>query len=100
MRPQFPAAARYLSLAARGQNAWWRYVLGAVTVIFFFELLGFVPWWLAMQFTAFGTLEQFVALNAGELIGLGGLAIVMAWIHRRNLRSLVTPYARIDWRRG
>ncbi len=99
MRPQFPATARYLSLAARGQNAWWRYVLGAVTVFFFFELLGFVPWWLAMQFTAFGTLEQFVALNAGELIGLGGLAIVMTWIHRRNLRSLVTPYARIDWRR-
>ena len=64
----FPAADRYLALAGRGRNDWWRYGLGIATVVVFFELLGFAPWWLMMQFSDFGTLEQFFALNAGELI--------------------------------
>ena len=95
----FPAAERYLALAARGRNDWWRYVLGVATVVVFFELLGFAPWWLMMQYSDFGTLEQFFALNAGELIGLVGLAVAVVAVHRRGMRSLVTPYARIDWRR-
>lgn len=73
----FPAADRYLALAARGRNDWWRYVLGVATVVVFFELLGFAPWWLMMQYSDFGTLEQFFALNAGELIGLVGLAVAV-----------------------
>lgn len=95
----FPAAARYLALAERGRNAWWRYVLGVVTVVFFFEVLGYVPYRLIEAYTAFDPLLQFVALNLGVLVGLGGLAIAVVCIHRRSLLSLVTPYARIDWRR-
>jgi phytanoyl-CoA hydroxylase len=98
--PRFPHAARYLALAARGRNAWWCYGLGVLTVVFFFELLGFVPYWLMAQYTAFGTRQQFIALNLGVLTGLAGLAIAMAWIHRRHLLSLVTPYTRFDWRRA
>ena len=65
----FPAAERYLALAARGRNEWWRYLAGVITVIFFFEFLGYVPYWLAMQYTDFGSREQFIGLNAGMLVG-------------------------------
>ncbi len=97
---RFPRAERYLALAAHGRNAWWRYVLGVATVVFFFEVLGFLPYWLMAQYTAFGTRQQFIGLNLGVLVGLAGLAIAMTWIHRRRLLSLVTPYKRFDWRRA
>ena len=96
----FPAAERYLALAARGRNEWWRYLAGVVTVIFFFEFLGYVPYWLAMQYTDFGPREQFIGLNAGMLVGFAGLAIAVIGLHRRTLLSLITPYARFDWRRA
>ena len=99
LRAQSPAAARYLALAESGRNAAWRYVLGVIIVVAFFELLGYAPYWLMMQFTAFGTVEQFIGLNASVFVGLVGLAIAVKWIHGRSLHSLVTPYARIDWRR-
>ncbi len=99
LHAKFPAAARYLALAGRGRNAWWHYVLGAFTVIFFFQLLGFAPYWLMMQFTAFNPMQQFIALNVGELIGLGGLVIAVVCVHRRSMLSLITPYARVDWSR-
>jgi len=96
----FPAAARYLALAGRGRNAWWRYVLGLCVIIVFFEGLGFVPYWLMAQYTEFGTRAQFIGLNLGSLAGLAGLVIVMTFVHRRSLASLVTPYARFDWSRA
>jgi phytanoyl-CoA hydroxylase len=96
----FPAAERYLALAERGRNDWWRYAFGVVTVAVFFEILGYVPYWLALQYTAFNALEQFIGLNLGMLVGLAGLAIAVVCIHRRSLRSLITPYARVDWRRA
>lgn len=96
----FPAAERYLALAARGRNEWWRYVAGVITVVFFFEFLGYVPYWLTMQYTAFDAIEQFLGLNVGMLVGLAGLAIAVIGLHRRTLLSLVTPYARFDWRRA
>lgn len=95
----FPAAERFLALAARGRNEWWRYAAGFVTVIFFFEILGYVPYWLAMQYTAFGAIAQFIGLNLSMLVGLAGLALAVIWLHRRSLLSLITPYARFDWRR-
>lgn len=96
----FSAAERYLALAERGRNDGWRYLLGVIAVVFSFELLGFVPYWLMVQYTGFGMLQQFVALNLGALAGLGGLVVAVVWIHRRGMLSLVTPYARFDWRRA
>lgn len=96
----FPAAARYLALVERGRNAWWRYALGLLTVVFFFEVLGYVPYRLIEEYTAFGATLQFLALNLSVLVGLGGVAIAVVCIHRRGMLSLVTPYARFDWRRA
>ncbi len=96
----FPFAARYLALVERGRNAWWCYVLGVLAVVLFFELLGIAPYWLMAHYTAFGTLQRFIALNLGAVVGLGGVAIAVVWIHRRSMLSLVTPYAHFDWRRA
>ena len=96
----FPNAARYLALAARGRNHWWRYVVGVLMVTFFFQVMGYVPYRLFEEYTAFNPMLQFIALNLSVLVGLLGLAIVVVGIHRRSLLSLVTPYARFDWRRA
>ncbi len=96
----FPAAARYLRLADRGQNDAWRYLAGFAVVVIAFELLGFAPYWLMYQYTDFGMLQQFIALNLGVLAGFAGLVIAVVFIHRRGILSLVTPYARLDWRRA
>jgi phytanoyl-CoA hydroxylase len=96
----FPDAARYLALAARGRNNWWRYAAGVLTVTFFFQVLGYVPYRLFEEYTAFNPMLQFVALNLSVLVELLGLATVVIGIHRRSLLSLVTPYAHVDWRRA
>lgn len=44
-------------------------------------------------------LLDFVAVNFSIFMMLAGLAIAVKGIHRRKLLSLVTPEARVDWRR-
>ena len=93
------AAARYLWLADAGRNEAWRYGAGLAIVVFFFEVVGFAPYWLAREWTPFTPAWEFVALNLGVLCGFAGLAIAVTGLHRRRLLTLVTPQPRIDWRR-
>jgi len=95
-----PQAERYLDLAQPGRNAWWRYALGVFTVTFFWLVLGYVPYFLLVGGGAeTGPLLDFVAINFSIFMMLAGLAVTVRLIHRRPLRSLVTPEARVDWRR-
>jgi len=95
-----PQAERYLDLAQPGRNAWWRYALGVFTITFFWLVLGYVPYFLLVGGGAeTGPLLDFVAINFSIFMMLAGLAVTVRLIHRRPLRSLVTPEARVDWRR-
>jgi CAAX protease family protein len=92
---------RYLDLAQQGQNAWWRYALGVITITFFWLVLGYVPYFLLVGASVeTGPLLDFVAINFSILMMLAGLAVTVVLIHRRPLHSLVTPDARVDWRRA
>ena len=95
-----PQTERYLDLAQQGRNDWWRYALGVFTIAFFWLVLGYVPYILLVgSGMETSPLLDFVAINFSIFMMLAGLAVTVKLIHRRLLRSLVTPEARVDWRR-
>ncbi len=91
-------AVRYLALADAGRNAWWRYLLGITAITGSWLIGGGFAYGLVLH-APLGPVTEFVALNASILMLLVGVVAVVAVLHRRSWRTLVTPYARIDWRR-
>ena len=95
-----PQSERYLDLAREGRNDWWRYVLGVLTITFFWLVLGYVPYIVLVGSDVESSpLLDFVAVNFSIFMMLAGLAVTVKLIHGRPLLSLVAPDARVDWRR-
>lgn len=94
-----PVTERYLALAGRGRNQWWRYLTGVLVILFFAQVLGNAPLLVLRHFYDYSGMRAFLAANLGVLVELAGVVIAVVLIHRRGLLSLVTPYAHIDWRR-
>ncbi len=94
-----PQTERYLDLARQGRNEWWRYALGAITIAFFWMILGYVPLLLLLVVDVDDRLVEYLAVNFSIVMMLAGLALTVKVIHRRPLASLITPDARVDWRR-
>ena len=90
---------RYLDLARLGRNAWWRYALGAVTIAFFWLVLGYVPYLLLVGAGLSDQLLEYLAVNFSIFMMLAGLVLTVKVIHRRPLLSLVTPETHVDWLR-
>jgi len=95
-----PQTERYLDLARQGRNEWWRYALGVTVIAFFWLGLSHVPISLLLDAAGADTpYFDYVAVNLSIFMMLAGLAVAVKVIHRRPLLSLVTPDARVDWRR-
>lgn len=95
-----PLTERYLDLAREGRNEWWRYALGVLTIVLFWFGLGYLPYlFLVGAGLERDPLIDFVAVNFSIFMMLAGLAVAVKVIHRRPLLALVTPEARVDWRR-
>jgi len=94
-----PQTDRYLDLALQGRNAWWRYALGALTIAFFWLVLGYVPYLLLVGAGLSDRLLEYLAVNFSIFMMLAGLVLTVKLLHRRPLLTLVTPEARVDWRR-
>lgn len=91
-------AARYLAAADIGSNSWWRYLLGIVVIAASWIIGGTYAYGLVLHLPL-GAITEFVAINASILtLGVAVVAVVVV-LHRRSWRTLVTPYAQIDWRR-
>jgi len=97
--PAQPRLERYLDLAQQGRNAWWRYALGALTIAFFWLVLGYVPYLLLVGTGLSDRLLEYLAVNFSIFMMLAGLVLTVKLIHRRPLLTLVTPEARVDWLR-
>jgi membrane protease YdiL (CAAX protease family) len=92
-------AARYLALARQGHNQWWRYLLAIALILFCWLGLGYLPYlWLASR-GPLGTMSLYTAVNLSIVMMLLGLVLAMRFIHRRPVRTLITPSPRIAWRR-
>lgn len=95
-----PQTERYLDLAQLGRNEGWRYALGFGVIACSWLVLGQVPYLLLVAAGAeTHPLFEFAAVNFSIFMMLAGLAVTVKFIHRRPLRSLVTPDARVDWGR-
>lgn len=93
------AVAQYLALADAGRNAWWRYVLGLALIAAGWLFGGTYAYVVTIHAGWFGSVNEFVAVNASVLTLLAGVLIVVAVLHGRGWRTLVTPRPSLDWRR-
>jgi uncharacterized protein len=99
----------YVDAARRGKNTWPRYLLGAVLILFFWQVLGlgltFIlvgafggslnePSW-ALE----GPFQFYLAFNAIFLPFLVGIVLAVVLIHRRSPRTLVTLRGSINKKR-
>lgn len=98
--------ATYVEAAQQGKNQWWRYLLGLVVILVAWLVVGTaasvgVAFVLSGQpdYAALSPVGNFLYIMAGFLFFLAGILIVVARIHRRHPRTLVTARERIDWRR-
>lgn len=94
-----PQTERYLDVARRGRNEWWRYLLGSITIAFSWLVLGYVPYLLLAGAGVTDLVIDYLAVNFSIFMMLAGLAAAMKLIHRRPLLGLVTAETRVDWRR-
>jgi membrane protease YdiL (CAAX protease family) len=110
-------AKNYLDLARLGKNRWWRYLLSVAFILvtwFGFSLLvgTFLALWMVLDNnpnTNVGNLANPLAglppvmlalLTLVSILPLTvSLVIAVRFIHRRPILSLITPIARIDWKR-
>jgi membrane protease YdiL (CAAX protease family) len=93
-----PQTKHYLDLACAGRNDWWRYLLGVSLILFFWIVVGFVPYAVLARLYALDDLLTYIAVNLSIVMMLAGLALAMRFVHRRPLRSLIGP-DRFDWKR-
>jgi len=105
----------YLELARQGKNEAWRSVLAVLVMLFAWQVLGAMPSaillvWLASRgqlqagnaggtLPGMDTLAGFVALMLASVFFLGGIYLAMRFIHRRPIRTLVTPARSLAWGR-
>jgi uncharacterized protein len=105
----------YLDLARQGKNEWWRYLVAVILMLFMWQILGSLPGAALivigmvrngshpLSATAglpgSGTLAGFIALMLASVFFMCALYLAMRFIHRRPLRTLITPAHSIDLRR-
>ncbi len=94
-----PRTERYLDLVQLGRNQWWRYALGALVILFFWLILGFLPYVALARGGSLDPLLDYLAVNFSIVMMLAGLILTMRLLHRRPLMSLVSPEGEIGWRR-
>lgn len=107
----------FLDLARQGKNAWWRYLLAILVILFGWLvpsiLLGVFLVAMVMLDNNPGT---FINANTGQIVGfdsalitaisllsavalVASLFVAVRFIHQRPFRSLITTHPSLDWKR-
>jgi membrane protease YdiL (CAAX protease family) len=96
----------YLDLARQGLNAWWRYALAIVLLLFVAVVLsGILDWVVEAFLVASDARDEVAPLLSYLQLSLAFLAVFLAfvlivpWIHRRPLQTWITPAPRVRWQR-
>lgn len=108
---------QYLTLAGLGKNHWWRYLLGLLLIVVFWQVLGAIPLLImvlvisedgddstnvdleTLQFSGVDSLWPYLGINFTLLAMLLGVFLAVRFLHQRRFTSLLTPIARINWKR-
>ncbi|OQX15077.1 MAG: hypothetical protein BWK73_07805 [Thiothrix lacustris] len=106
----------YLNLARLGKNHWWRYALGLLIIVIFWQLLGIIPLGImafvllsdndpstqvdlsTLQFEGVSSVWFYLGLNFTLFAMLLGVLVTVHFLHQRRFMSLITPVADIDWK--
>ncbi len=112
----------FIEQAYLGRHKGWRYVVGILIILFFWQVIGIVPLLLAiayemmkgqMQFadlagTSMGSLREALHLPPNLFLfillltfafGLLGIYIVVKYLHKQPFRSITTSRKKFDWKR-
>lgn len=112
----------FLSLGFKGLNDWWRYVVGVLVVAVFY-ITGSIPLTIAqlvsmnqdtsigndalkefertMDFSLFGIDKNvgFMLLISIFVFALLGLWLVVTYLHKKNMKELITPLSKINFKK-
>lgn len=89
----------FLTLAKRGKQSWWRYLLSIFTILFFWLVLGTIPY-ATIQMTGTTSLEwEFMMTMVGFIFLLLGLFLSIRFIHGRDFITLITAQKKLNWKR-
>lgn len=109
--------SQYLSLASQGKNAWWRYCISIILILFFWQIIGIIPLGIlasvlatdqnpatqfnlkTSQFEGVEPLLPYLVVNFLFTTLLAGLYIAVRFLHQRRFITLVTPNDRVRWKR-
>jgi hypothetical protein len=108
----------FIKATKQGKNQAWRYIVGLSVILFFWLILGSVPYLIAIVLTGMdGDPASGLDMTTGRLTGidpllggyllpnlsfplfLAGIVLAVRVLHRRPIRSLVTPRETIAWQR-
>ena len=105
----------YLDLALQGKNNWWRYLLAVVVILVMWQVVGGIPSimlvsWVMLDgnpqtdFSATGyvgvdVLLAFVVTMLASVGFFVGIFLAVRFIHQRRFLTLITPQARVSFRR-
>jgi uncharacterized protein len=108
---------KFVDLARRGRNEWWRWLLGLSIVLvawlgsgFFFGMV--LVLWVVMDndpktyidaathsIKGLDPVITYIAFNLGHAVMVVALFVVIRHLHRRSFLSLITPENRVRWDR-
>jgi len=85
----------FLAAAREGRNAAWRWVLGVLTVLVFWLVIGSIPAVVTLADGSESGTEQYLAVNLSFVAMLVGLWLAVRYVHRRRFGTLVAPDGRL-----
>lgn len=94
----------FLAQAQAGKNAWWRYLVGILLILLVWQV-GAGLFILPILAQNNGKMPQepspvnFLLMLAGFGFLLGGTWVINRWLHGRSVKSLTTPFQRVNWKR-
>jgi membrane protease YdiL (CAAX protease family) len=101
----------YLEAGRRGENTWWRYVLGVIFILFMWfvvggwasvalgNVLGVSSEQIAADPSSAGPIAGYLVISASFPVFLLGTLLAVTFLHRRGPLTLVTGRRSVDWGR-
>lgn len=106
----------YLSLATLGKNQLWRYLLGLLVIVVFWQFIGALPILAyvmkvetdddpstrvdlnTLQFEGVDPLWPYLGINFTLIAMFVGLFIAIRFLHQRAFKTAITPLEQINWK--
>ncbi|NYB52700.1 MAG: CPBP family intramembrane metalloprotease [Methanobacteriaceae archaeon] len=85
----------FLDLALEGKNNLWRYLLGISIVFMVFYGYGMV---IPEEVNTWGPLVNYIIQDFSYILYFLAIVFIIKVLHRRSLRSLITPKKKMNWK--